>query len=134
MEEEQLLNNRKITPTASRILVLRYFLESGKAVSLKKLEEELYHSDKSTLYRTLKTFEKQRIVHSIDDGTGIMKYALCLENCLCEPKDQHYHFHCIKCEETFCLGNQNIPIIELPAKFSITSANFVLKGTCSNCN
>ncbi len=134
MEEEKLLINREIKPTASRILVLRYLLEKGKATSLKDLEENLYLTDKSTLYRTLKTFEKQRIVHSIDDGTGIMKYALCLESCLCEPKDQHYHFHCIKCEETFCLNSQRILPIELPPKFTITSANLVIKGVCANCN
>jgi len=134
MEEEQLLINRKIKPTAARILVLRYLLEIGKATSLKDLEENLYLSDKSTLYRTLKTFEKQRIIHSIDDGTGIMKYALCLESCLCEPEDQHYHFHCIKCGETFCLSNQSVLPIELPSKFTITSANLVIKGVCANCN
>ena len=63
MEEEQLLKNRKIKPTASRILVLRYFLENDNAISLKKLENDLHHSEKSTLYRTLKTFEKQKIIH-----------------------------------------------------------------------
>lgn len=134
MEEEQLLKKRKIKPTASRILVLRYFLEQDHAISLKKLENNLLYSEKSTLYRTLKTFEKQKIIHSIDDGTGITKYALCLENCNCESQDQHFHFHCIECKETFCLNNQRMPSIELPHKFSIISANLVIKGVCANCN
>jgi len=134
MEEEQLLKNRKIKPTASRILVLRYFLENDNAISLKKLENDLHYSEKSTLYRTLKTFEKQKIIHSIDDGTGIRKYALCLESCNCESQDLHFHFHCAECKETFCLNNQRMPPIELPRKFSITSANLVIKGVCANCN
>ncbi len=134
MEEEHLLKKRKIKPTASRILVLRYFLEKDYAVSLKKLENDLDRSEKSTLYRTLKTFEKQKIIHSIDDGTGIKKYALCLESCNCESQDLHFHFHCTVCEETFCLNNQLMPSIELPTTFIISSANLVIKGTCSNCN
>ena len=134
MEEEQLLKKRKIKPTASRILVLRYFLEKDYAVSLKKLESDLLYSEKSTLYRTLKTFEKQKIIHSIDDGTGIKKYALCVESCNCESQDVHFHFHCIECEETFCLNDQRMPSIELPRKFSAISANLVIKGVCANCN
>ena len=72
MEEEQILNKREIKPTASRILVLRYFLEKRNATSLIKSEEDLYNSDKSTLYRSLKTFERLGIIHSVDDGTGII--------------------------------------------------------------
>ena len=133
MSEEQLLKKRNINPTASRIIVLRYFIESSSTVSLKKLEEDLYNSDTSTLYRTLKTFEKQKIIHSVDDGTGIKKYGLCSEKCECSSNDQHFHFHCNNCQETFCLPKQNLPPIHLPSGFSITSANLVLKGVCSNC-
>lgn len=134
MKEEQLLRKKQIKPTAVRILVLRRFLTIGNTISLKTLEKDLMYSDKSTLYRTLKTFEKQKIIHAIDDGTGLTKYALCLESCECELQDQHFHFHCIKCEETFCLNQQKMPPIKLPPKFSIVSANLVIKGTCVNCN
>ena len=133
MSEEQLLKKRNINPTASRIIVLRYFIESESTVSLKKLEEDLYNSDTSTLYRTLKTFEKQKIIHSVDDGTGIKKYGLCSEECECNSNDQHFHFHCEICQETFCLSQQSLPPIHLPTGFSITSANLVLKGVCANC-
>ncbi|MEL6944496.1 MAG: transcriptional repressor, partial [Bacteroidota bacterium] len=133
-KEENLLERRSIQPTAIRILVLRYLLENNKAVSLKSLETHFAHSDRSSLFRTLKTFEAQKLVHSIDDGSGMTKYALCLENCQCEPKDQHFHFHCVQCEETFCLTKQHIPSIQLPPNFRLQEANLVLKGVCANCN
>jgi len=133
-KEENLLERRSIQPTAIRILVLRYLLENNKAVSLKSLETHFAHSDRSSLFRTLKTFEAQKLVHSIDDGSGMTKYALCLENCQCEPKDQHFHFHCVQCEETFCLTNQSVPSIQLPTNFTLQQANLVLKGICANCN
>ena len=134
MNEENILKDRKIKPTAVRLLVLRELMEIDKAVSLKDLEQLLAHSDKSTIFRTLKTFEQQKLIHSIADGSGITKYALCLESCEGMPQDQHFHFHCTSCEATFCLPKQSIPLVQLPPKFTITQANLVLKGVCANCN
>ena len=115
-------------------MVLQYFTKQDRAITLPELENAFETADKSTLYRTLKTFEKRNLVHGIDEGTGITKYALCLEGCLCAPKDQHYHFHCIKCKATFCLTSQNLPSIALPKDFTINRANLVLKGICAHCN
>ena len=131
---ENRLVQRDIKPTAMRILVLQFLMRQDKAVSLQSIEDAFNEADKSTLYRTLKTFEKNKLVHTIDDGTKQMKYALCLERCKCETVDQHYHFHCSKCQNTFCLTNQNIPQIELPKNFKMQQANMVIKGLCENCN
>lgn len=134
MKEENILKDRKIKPTAVRLLVLRELMKIDKAVSLKDLEQILIYSDKSTIFRTLKTFEQQKLIHSIADGSGVTKYALCLESCECAPQDQHFHFHCTSCEATFCLPKQSIPIVQLPPKFTLNQANLVLKGVCANCN
>lgn len=131
---ENRLNQRQIKPTAMRILVLKYLMEQDKATSLQTIENAFEIVDKSTLYRTLKTFEKNKLVHTIDDGTKQLKYALCLVSCKCEVIDQHYHFHCTKCQNTFCLTNQNIPRIELPKNFKMQQANMVIKGLCETCN
>lgn len=131
---EKLLNSREVSATAMRILVLQHLMEQNNAVSLQSIEDAFKIADKSTLYRTLKTFEKNKIVHTIDDGTKQLKYALCLESCQCEINDQHYHFHCTQCQNTFCLTNQNIPQIELPKNFKMQQANMVIKGLCERCN
>jgi Fur family ferric uptake transcriptional regulator len=131
---ESKLNNRDIKPTAMRILVLQYLMEQDRAVSLQSIEDTFEKADKSTIYRTLKTFEKSKLVHTIDDGTKQLKYALCLESCECETIDLHYHFHCTICQNTFCLTNQNIPKIDLPKNFKMQQANMVIKGMCETCN
>jgi len=131
---ENRLEQRQIKPTSMRILVLQYLMEQDKAVSLQSMVNAFEIADKSTLYRTLKTFERKKMVHTIDDGTKQLKYALCLESCQCEANDLHYHFHCNKCDNTFCLTNQNIPHIELPKKFKMEQANLVIKGQCANCS
>ena len=84
--------NRNIKPTAMRELVLKVLSEQKAAISLTDLEQKFDKVDKVTLYRTLKTFEENKLIHSIDDGTGSIKYALCRESCQCHPEDLHVHF------------------------------------------
>ena len=86
------LINKNLKPTAMRELVLDALIEQRVAVSLSDLEKMFDKVDKTTLYRTLKTFEENKLIHSIDDGTGSVKYALCAENCQCNPHDLHVHF------------------------------------------
>lgn len=133
-ELEKKLEKRKIKPTTMRLLVLRKLVESGSAISLMELDAKFEQADKATLYRTLKTFEDKKLIHSVEDGTGSVKYALCEEGCECEPQDQHIHFHCIKCGETYCLTQSKIPQTYIPSGFKAASASMVYKGTCANCS
>ena len=127
------LLNKNVKPTAMRELVLNALLEQNVAISLSDLEKKFNRVDKVTLYRTLKTFEENKLIHSIDDGTGAVKYALCKETCQCHPEELHVHFYCLKCQHTFCLTDIPIPSINLPVNFSIENINMVVKGVCSNC-
>ena len=133
-ELEKKLTSSNIKPTAMRILVLQYLIEQKNTVALKDLEANFFKADTSTLYRTLKTFQENGLIHIIDDGSGKAKYALNLEESKLSEKDQHYHFHCNKCGETYCLNSHIIPKIELPPKFIMNEANLVLKGICANCS
>jgi len=101
---ENKLLERNIKPTAMRELVLKVLMEQKVAVSLSDLENKFDKVDKVTIYRTLKTFEENKLIHSIDDGTGSMKYAVCKESCQCHPEELHVHFLCTVCNQTFCLN------------------------------
>jgi len=128
------LTSRDIKPTAMRELVFDILAEQKTAISLSDLEQQFHKSDKVTLYRTLKTFEEKKLIHSIDDGTGAVKYALCKETCQCHPEELHVHFFCSKCQHTFCLNDIPIPSIILPVNFKLETINMVVKGICANCN
>lgn len=132
-ETENKLDSRNIKPTAMRQLVFKVLAERKAAISLPELEKTFEKADKSTLYRTLKTFEESKIIHKIDDGTGAVKYALCHEACECEPEDLHVHFICSHCKNTYCLNEIPIPEINLPVDFTLESVNMVVKGICMNC-
>ncbi len=131
---ESRLTDRNIKPTTMRLLVLKALVEVESAISLKDLEAKFDRADKATLFRTLKTFEENKLIHSIDDGTGSTKYALCEEVCECAPSDQHVHFHCEKCGETYCLSQTAIPETRIPTGFRPNHVNMVFHGKCANCS
>ncbi|MXV14553.1 Fur family transcriptional regulator [Hufsiella ginkgonis] len=131
---EEKLTSRHVTPTAMRLLVLDYLEAQPAAVSLSDIERGLAPADRITIYRTLKTFEENGIAHSIEDGTGSPKYALCHENCNAGAHhDLHVHFYCSACKETFCLPKSVIPEVSLPGGFTAREVNLVVKGTCAAC-
>jgi Fur family ferric uptake transcriptional regulator len=43
------------------------------------------------------------------------------------------HFYCEHCQRTMCLHDVAIPDVALPEGFTLSSANFVLKGICAEC-
>jgi Fur family ferric uptake transcriptional regulator len=131
---EQKLTDKKINPTAMRLLVLDLLLKQSSAISLSDIEKGLEPADRTTIYRTLKTFEEKGLTHIIDDGTGTPKYALCAETCDDqEHHDLHVHFYCTSCKETFCLPNSKIPDVTLPNGFTSSEMNLVVKGICDKC-
>lgn len=131
---ESLLQKSNVRPTAMRILVYNFLLENEAAKSLTDLENYFDQSDRTTLYRTIKTFEEKGVVHQIDDGTGTTKYALCEQGCNCQIEtDLHLHFYCNICDETVCLTDRKIPHINLPDGYTAEDANLVIKGRCEKC-
>lgn len=136
---EELLSQRDIKPTAVRILVFGALLKADCAVSLSDLEARLVTVDKSSIFRTLTLFLSHHLVHTVEDGSGMLKYALCPPSCHCGEaghvglSDLHTHFRCERCCRTFCLRGLPVPSVPLPEGFTLTSANYVLVGLCPEC-
>ena len=131
----QLLESKGIRPTTMRLMTYKRLVELEVAISLGDLEKDFKVSERSTLFRTIKTFEEKGVVHQIEDGTGVIKYALCEENCECEVgNDLHLHFHCNNCNETVCLTEHKIPHISLPDGYITEDINLVVKGICEKCS
>lgn len=131
----QMLERRGVRPTAMRLLIFRFLWEGNAAASLADIQEYFDNCERTTIYRTLKTFEEKGVVHQIDDGTGISKYALCEPNCNCQiEQDLHLHFHCKQCNETICLTQYKIPHIDIPEGYEAEDVNMVVKGLCGKCN
>ncbi|MBP7611560.1 MAG: transcriptional repressor [Paludibacter sp.] len=128
------LKKRGIKPTSLRVLILRTMMHENRAVSILDIESELETVDKSTIFRTVTLFLSHHLIHSIDDGSGSLKYAVCGNSCTCAVEDLHSHFYCNSCHKTYCLEGIDVPVVELPVGFSLQSINYVLKGICFVCS
>lgn len=132
---EAILSGKGVTPTAMRILVLEYLQQQTAAVSLLDLERDFHHADRTTLYRTLKTFEEKGLVHLVHDGGEAAKYALCAEACKDgDHYDLHLHFYCYSCKQTFCLPKHAVPQVTLPEHYHLKELSLLAKGVCSHCS
>jgi Fur family ferric uptake transcriptional regulator len=135
INHEKILKKHGLRITQTRLDVLGLFLSEEAAVSNQYIEKALDRIDRITLYRTLKSFESKGLIHKAVDGTEVPKYAMCMENCTEENHQHHHvHFHCEKCENTFCIENILIPVIKTPKGYTINSTDVILSGLCDNCN
>lgn len=133
--EKDLLKRHKLRITPMRVEVLQALLqETDTALSNQEIESKIPDSDRVTLYRTLKTFEKSGLIHQALDGSGSTKYALCHENCSShEHLDNHAHFHCTSCERTTCLDEIETPQVSLPKGYTSQESYLIIKGICELC-
>lgn len=136
--EEKLLAH-DVRPTANRILVLEALGSDGRAYSLSELEAKLGTVDKSSIFRTLTLFLEHNLVHSIEDSQGQTRYAPCEEGCQCHEHhhglhDLHPHFECERCQKVWCLREENVPPVDMPAGFHLHTASYVLRGLCPDCS
>jgi len=120
-----------------RLNVLELFMHSaGKAITQRDLDQSIENADRITLYRTLKTFEENGIIHQAVDGSGVTKYALCNSKSCADHKhfDKHAHFLCNDCGATLCLDEKVNPDVEAPKGFEVEESYLVLKGRCQECS
>ena len=97
--ENDFLKEYDLRSTGCRKDVLKLFFSEPYALSQAFLEDNLHHQyDRVTIYRTLRSFLDAGFIHKVLDDAGVVKYALCSEDC--EPEhhhDSHVHFKCKKC-------------------------------------
>ena len=90
--------------------------------------------DRITLYRTLRTFEQQGVIHRVIDATDIIRYAACATGCTEHAHhDNHVHFKCTACQHTYCLNQVSIPPVVLPGRFQAERSDYLMSGVCSQC-
>jgi Fur family transcriptional regulator, ferric uptake regulator len=132
-----ILQEKKLRVTQSRIAVLDTFIEKERALSHADLEEDLKSNyDRVTIYRTLKTFLSEDVIHKVLDDSGSIKYALCVHEHHSDHHHDHEHIHfkCEKCGKTLCIEETTLPQIQLPEGFVNKEVNLLVQGICNKCN
>jgi Fur family ferric uptake transcriptional regulator len=132
---DSILKRNNLSVTGGRKRILELFLENRSALSHGDIEKKAGEKfDRVTVYRTLQSFVEKGIIHSIPTADNSILYALCKDNCSeGHHHDNHIHFVCSKCGNTFCMENIIPPLIKLPELFVVTKVEVVVNGICRNC-
>lgn len=129
------LKEKNIRVTPIRLSVLDVFNRHNNAISLQTIEQEIGEHDRITLYRTLKTFTDQGIIHEIAMPGGEKHMALCANDCNQEGHvhhHEHIHVKCKSCNEIFCVDVDSFPRVQLK-DFVIDSIEITAQGLCKSC-
>ncbi len=127
----QLLEQKGLKKTKVRMALLQHFMRTDHAESYNDLQSALANDvDKSTLYRNLASFEQAGIIHSINDHSGIAKYAFGASP---NMGIDHAHFVCESCETVYCMEELTLQRPEVPEGFKTTKVQTIIKGICSKC-
>lgn len=131
-QEELMLSETGIRPTAIRLMVLKEIMRHKHAFTLADMEKHLTTLDRSTLFRTLTLFVKHGLLHETDNGSGSKLF------CLCEcdhhhTHKPHIHFTCNACHETYCIKDIDIAALPQPEGYDVEELNIVMKGLCPRC-
>ena len=130
---EKTIEQAGIKPTSNRILVLRELTGSPRPLSLGDLDLRIDTLEKSSILRTLAVLQEHHLIHSIEDGRGVIKYELCSGHHGEEDNDMHVHFYCENCHKVTCFEGIAVPSVSLPDGFSSRSVNYMVKGICPDC-
>ena len=133
---KEILKRSQLSITASREKILHLFLEQTGALAHGDIEKRAGEKfDRVTVYRTLQTFVEKGIIHTIPTADNSIRYALCKDDCAeGHHHDQHIHFVCSNCRNTYCLDDIVTPDIKLPKGYSSSHIEVVVEGICKNCN
>lgn len=130
---EQILTNKGVKITANRLLVVKCLLEQNSPKSLGELEQLLYPMDKSSIFRVLCHFVDKHVVHTIEDGAGMIRYEVCTGHDDCTIDDMHVHFYCEVCKHSECFHEIAIPKVSVPEGYEVSSITYMIKGICPKC-
>ncbi|WP_165020829.1 Fur family transcriptional regulator [Dysgonomonas sp. ZJ709] len=131
MDAEQILKHHNLKNTGCRKFIISELLCNNLALSENEIKQALPDLfDRVTFYRSLKTLEEKKIIHRIILHDATIKYALNKE---AMPKEDHAHFHCVKCDGVTCLETEVEIPSNLPTGFSLESTQILLEGTCPSC-
>lgn len=134
MDTKQVLKDSKLKSTSCRVDVLGALMQNEHALSHSEIESHIdVAHDRVTVYRTLKTFLENGLIHKVLDDGGLTKYAMCSECTKEEHHHEHVHFKCQNCNQTICMDEIKIPTISLPKGYNITETNLLIKGVCVHC-
>lgn len=136
MDAIGILNYCNLNKTVVRISILEEFLKSSAALSEVELRKRVNPSfNRTSIYRSIRLFLENDIIHKITDDNGIFTYVLNRRLFSDEEiEHEHLHFQCRICNRVICMRELPIKRVKLPDGFIKEQSNFLVVGICKECN
>ena len=130
-----ILEAARLRRTPGRMRMMRILLGAEHPLSQNEIHTRSDLS-KVSVYRALESFRAAGIVHRVDAGDRLWRFAVCecLHNVHCHP-----HFTCRVCGEVECLDHISLetylPRMPIsPPGYHIEEQEVYLRGTCPKCS
>lgn len=130
----ELLRERKLKATPTRLDVLSVISDYNKAIPFSEIQHALHGFDRVTLYRTLHALVDNGIIHKalIDEKETF--FAMCSKNCTSDTHNhKHIHFKCSRCQAVTCVQTVNPISLSIPGHL-IEDFEIEATGVCASCN
>ena len=133
---EIILKRTNLRRTPVRMGVLEVLSKNHRPMSVLEILGKLKRVDTVTVYRTLNTFVRKKIVHRVRGEDRTWLYAL--SDSPSQPKHLHPHFVCEGCGKVECLEEAQIPesfvdSLHVDRSYAVTYSEVVLHGMCPKC-
>ncbi len=134
---ETFLRSAGLRRTPVRSAVLAVLSEASGPLGVPDMLGKLPRgTDVVTVYRTLNTFTRKKLVHRIQAEDRSWRYAMGTPTQKVDHR--HPHFVCEKCQIVECLSGAEIPkglprSMGVRSAYSISYSEVVLHGVCPKC-
>lgn len=124
--------------TPVRVEVLDLLQSAERPMSVPQMLARLKGVDTVTVYRTLNTFVKKKLVHRVrgEDRSWLYASGDMLHD---RPRHLHPHFVCDSCGKVDCLDDASIPAsfvesLGVHRGYKVAYPEVVLHGRCPKCH
>jgi Fur family ferric uptake transcriptional regulator len=134
---DSFLQNAGLRRTPVRSAVLAVLAQASRPLGVPDMLGKLPRgTDVVTVYRTLNTFTRKKLVHRIQAEDRSWRYAL--GTSAIKMDHRHPHFVCERCQNVECLAGAEIPkglprSMGVKGGYAIRYSEVVLHGVCPKC-
>ena len=130
----ELLRERKLKATSTRLEVLSVISDYNKAIPFSEIQNALHNFDRVTLYRTIHALMENGIIHKALIEEKETFFAVCSNSCSSDCHNhKHIHFKCSSCQAVTCVQADRPISFSIPGH-SIESFEIEARGVCATCN
>jgi len=120
--------------TKAQTTILNLLQQERNALSHDGITAKLGNDmDRVTIYRILKRFVEDGLIHRIVADDGRQYFASCKNDCAHDHEaHRHLHFRCVVCDQVECVPGE--VGYQLPSGYQVDNCNIILSGSCQACS